>query len=226
MTQRHSIAIGLLLLVVIWLVVASHGLRKSLSSLADPGGSAGPAEQSTPPSDVATATPSRADVSRAPPDETPALRESIAEALKEAWSCLGERNFRCASGILGRQSRLEDLTDFEAAQLLISEAAIQAAQDRRIEAIRILRDQVLTIPDLPDDLLGRTYGILASLYFTLGRHREAIDAIDRAQALTPETALSRLREQSVAAMLDAPAVGPDRFSVDQRDLILLNEPIE
>ena len=225
MTRRRAIAIGLLL-VVIWMFVASHGLRTSLSTIAELGESAGRAEPSAPLSDAPTAAQSRADASGATPDETPVLRESISAGLKEAWGCLGEKNFRCASGIVGRLSALDDLTDFETAQLLTSEAGIQAAQNKRTVAIHILRDRVLTIPDLSDEYYGRTYGILASLYFALGRYREAIDAIDRSQEFTPEPSLSGLREQSVAALLDAPAVGPDRSSVDQRNLILLNETIE
>jgi tetratricopeptide (TPR) repeat protein len=159
-------------------------------------------------------------------DHFSTLRGEMAEGLEEAWGCLRTENFPCSRVILNRLNGIRDLNSLERAQILHVAAALEAAQGRREEAIRILRDQIPALVDLSNEFLARTQGMLAGIYFVEGRYRDALDVVEAAIELSPNDSLVQMRDNIITARSLRSRDRLGESSIDQRNFILLDEVVE
>ena len=227
MGAKRIVATTIAATIVGWLIAVSLSLRDSLSELTEfESHVTPPVAARVEPLPVEPLHVQTIEASGSTAVHSSTLREEVSNGLTEAWDCFRAENLACSSVSLNRLNSMRDLTDLERAQIIHITAALEAAIGKRNEAIRILRDQIPVLADLPDEFRAQMQGILASLYFGERRYREALDMVDSALELSPNDSLVRFREAiiTVRSLRSRERLG--EASIGQQDLILLNEIVE
>ena len=229
MKTKRIIGTTVSAIVLAWLVAVSLSLHESVSELTilRPGLTQSESSRSEPlPVEANQAQVESGEEDGTDAENASTLRENVSAGLDKAWDCFRAEDFPCSRVVLNRLNGIRDLNSLERAQVLYVAAALEAAQDRREEAIRILRDQIPALADLSNEFQAQIQGILAGIYFSDGRYREALGAVDGALELSPNDSLEQMRDRIITATSLRLRDRLGERSIDHEDLILLNEVIE
>lgn len=228
MRTKRIIATTVSAIVLAWLVAVSLSLHESVSELTVLGSGPIPSGFAVRPlpAEADQAQVQTAEESGTDAEDASTLREEVSAGLDEAWDCFRAEDFSCSRVNLNRLNGIRDLNGLESAQILYVAAALEAARGRREEAIRILRDQIPALADVSNEFQARMQGILAGIHFRDGHYREALDAVDGALELAPNDSLTQMRDRIITARSLRSRDRLGERSIDQENLILLNEVIE
>jgi tetratricopeptide (TPR) repeat protein len=115
--------------------------------------------------------------------QTPAISERVYQRLSEAQGCAEMDDYECALELLEELRNMQNLTDYERAQMWTFYGFVYFSQERTSDAINAYQ-RVLEQPELPLGVEQDTMMTLTQLYNAEERYQEALDMLNRWFAIT------------------------------------------